>query len=798
MLQSYIGTSPTATTGSAGGMTGGIATCPPEKTRALWTACEQCITSFNPNTHTVDTHCREFLAGNKSVAPEEADFVHQVFYGTSRFGKMLEGAVNKYLSVMRRMNDCFTSLVILTYLVMFRIDEIGIKTFKSLIQGCCSSSRIAEYLRFLFEEGSAERHCVPLWKTIYDDEFVEQELLAHIHKLSHKMLSLASTFDSLVAGEEQRKQQQASGGRATSTRPPITQVPFNLSKPRSKPVMVPEPESPPKRPPRPTDTATEQTRVALDGFKKGRMLSTLDTEKALENRKREERLKFRPPQLALKERPEHGKVIQAKMEAELEDALRPEFPCRPTPDEVRRKLAKSPAEEPKLTNAALLREEAVYRRKEEEELHELNKKAIEMRDDSEFKKWQQEMLAKDEAAARAAVAQRKVEMMLADEEAKAARRREEQRKAVEAARVREELDEQLQASKEEQMRLLAENAEFVVRHNKLQEENLKRVKEQLAEEKRNKAAVIKEEDKMLELAAAQQMELLHQRRAEIIATIREERQRIKDSMVDEGRGRFFKKEFDPESTCGAGTLGELSLAELQQKLHETREYQEQVRSERHRGIEEGRAAAKEARQRREEAILRRRQMMRQEKAIVRDTKKADQEAAAEKQRQREDDQLQALQGKLAEKRERRKREQEERRDMERKRRLEQQMRAADEGAVELKKWEGKEKGMENIAKRTQKHRMVEQAIDTETKRKEAWERERNTKSRITEEKNRRAEQQAFMVSRRQAQTAKSELEAERLRGAAHIEHSQKLAVKAEKDVNPALSALATLTRPLTH
>ena len=75
----------------------------------------------------------------------------------------------------------------------------------------------------------------------------------------------------------------------------------------------------------------------------------------------------------------------------------------------------------RLNAAAVLREDALLRKKQEEEAALIKRYESELRDDSEYYEWQAKMRERDEKKRLEEVAQRRVQMILTDEAAKEAR-----------------------------------------------------------------------------------------------------------------------------------------------------------------------------------------------------------------------------------------------------------------------------------------------------------------------------------------------------------------------------------------
>eukprot|EP01059_Diplonema_ambulator_P005530 TRINITY_DN15287_c0_g1_i1.p1 TRINITY_DN15287_c0_g1~~TRINITY_DN15287_c0_g1_i1.p1 ORF type:complete len:807 (+),score=316.91 TRINITY_DN15287_c0_g1_i1:74-2422(+) len=763
--------------------------------RALCDLCVECINSFNPLTHTVDSHTEDFLARRETPKLDEdsEDFLRQVFYGTTRYRKALEVAIQRYLAVMRRMNDSFTPLLVIGYLGLFRIEELGMPLFRKLISGACSPSKIAEFLTFLFTPATVSEHCSGPWRAIYDDAYVDGTLLDHIETYSTPMLELASAFDQMASGLETQKQQQM-GGTRCSGKQPTSPKPFALSKTNMKKVQPPQETHVKQKYRRPVDDVTDEKLAAIAAYKQGIQSTSLSKAAQQRNREKEEALPMRPPNLTTAARPSNMAEMKSKRQAELEaEQLAQKIPCA-SPEAVKKKMEKQPTENPKLTTAALLREEAVFTKKQEEEKEQLKRKEMEMRDDTEFRTWQQKMQELDAEAARNAVALRKVEMMLADEEARVARKKEEQRKGKMAAKIKEDINGKLNELRQRQQMQLEENRILAAKQAELMEQNVKRAMGQMQEEKLTKAKLIKEEDKLLELKAAERLELDLQRKAEVIRQIRDANAKLR--MVIDADGnvtrRQYKREFDPHSTMGLGTLNEMSLVELQQKLVEVRDQHAEAVRIRREQIESGRENTKVKNEERLENVLKRRSEKKVACEVQRQLRQEEREKVLAEQAARDRVRLQALQAKLQEKREQRIIDEEERKDQERKRKLEQQLKAADEGAIERKKWIEMERGQQNISKLRQLKGIEAAKIERMTNSKLKTQREIWAEKNIQDTLARSARQDAELDEARTARIAQMEWEKQSLRNAAANEFADKKARKQLHDTNKAFDAIDTL------
>eukprot|EP01063_Lacrimia_lanifica_P017691 TRINITY_DN24717_c0_g1_i1.p1 TRINITY_DN24717_c0_g1~~TRINITY_DN24717_c0_g1_i1.p1 ORF type:complete len:795 (+),score=361.13 TRINITY_DN24717_c0_g1_i1:112-2496(+) len=761
-----------------------------------WEHCVQCIETFNPETHTVDTHTFDVIkalggARGKRIEEDHEDFIKQVFYGTVRYKKMIDLCIKTYTNKMRRMNDSPASLAMLSYLVMFRLDELGMVGFKTIIAGNISPTKAAEYLTFVFDPVVAEEHLAPVWRTVFDDAYVEDTLITHIREHSSAIMDLAESLVQGATALEEAKQQKKDA--PLPTKPSTVPQPFALSQnngtKRAPAGNGYQDETKPKTYRRPRDDPEAEKRVeAILQYKQKKQASTLNEETKRKNREREAAKPAQPPTLHTLARPSNMETVRRRAEEERE--VPPPVPVI-SPDIVKRRMAKEPKEAPKLTSAAILREEAVYTKREREEEEIMKRKIIELRDDTEFKAWQKKCQDEDDAAKRAEISQRKVEMMLADEEARVARIRERQKRAKVATKIKEEISEQLDGAKQVQEKLLEDNRAYAQKQNEVINANLKRVKTKMMEEKVGNARLVKEEDMLLELKAAERLELELQQRAELIKEIRESVRKQKYDVTEDGRlvRKAYRANFDPETTMGFGKLNEMSLVELQGKLQETKENDARWVEMQRCKIEDGRETHKLKEERRLGEVLKRRQNQREISAAHRQRKREEEERLKNEKASKDRVRLQALQAKLQEKREFRLADEDARREQERQRVLEQQLQSADGGAIEFTRWVEKERGAQNIVITAQKNNLKQMRSEKALKDTAASQRTRNVDTMCHNTAAGRAAQDAQLRSMFSEEMTRREHTQQSVRDAASREYTHKRTVKTIKGTNEAFDAI---------
>lgn len=321
--------------------------------------------------------------------------------------------------------------------------------------------------------------------------------------------------------------------------------PFNLSEskptPLPAPELIPEPLKPKPVPPKREGPTPEESAIA-DAREENR--------RRMANQYADPNLVFR---LRSDERPMNIDKVRAEVESELARvATFAPPPCKPAP-----KFAAQPKREVKLNAAAILREDALYKKKQLEEAKMIEKFETELRDDSEFTRWQSQMKAKDDEERRFKVEQTKKEM-------------EEAFKAALRARV-----EQVDANAKlvEQMRIEAKDGEArrLEELSALDEENKKkrekviadkagveRAQEKLMEERKAAAEKRNQEKAEAALRLAEEKAMEQQRKAELVRQLRA-LEAVPKTAIQDAKG-------EQSTTAGLGFLEDMSLAELKERL----------------------------------------------------------------------------------------------------------------------------------------------------------------------------------------------------------------------------------------
>jgi len=341
-----------------------------------------------------------------------------VVYGCIRFKKLnkvvLTALYFKHGSEVSR--EDYHLYMIFSYLTLIRLEDMGVPIFRKFVMAQ-DALKMFVWLTFIFNAQTLNKWMKEEWCRIYDEQYVEDELIARllrnlpeVSEVIETLRERASTRDADDVGSEDEK----------AKLPTTKVVPFALSK--GKPRSMPEPlaipvENPYKKP---------IPKSLYDPSGDGTILKVEEARKKAKEESQHKHAASKAPTFETAKLPDK-KVVRAgkfrealveEAEKKLEEATR-----YITPNIVNPAKALTAAEKAavRLNAAAVLREDALLRRKQQEEAQLIKQYESELRDDSEFYEWQAKMRERDEVKRLEEVEQRRVQMILTDEAAKEAR-----------------------------------------------------------------------------------------------------------------------------------------------------------------------------------------------------------------------------------------------------------------------------------------------------------------------------------------------------------------------------------------
>lgn len=516
------------------------------KRKQLLAVCEQLIKSFNPDKVTVDAHAEEELRSYESA---DKLFLQQVFYGSYRYRELLKSLLTHFLNAnaSRVSRNDYTKFMIVGYLAMFRLEEVGTGSFAALVAALDPTS-MHVFLSYLFDKANLLGLIKGEWVRILDEAFVETEIIGKMLKFEPEIGLLLQQLHAKAFGQAaSRESLRAAGGVVPVEKKALT-VPVapNITQPRPRQAMEPIRI--------PQEVKANPVPANLN------QLTLADLEKQQANRKSKIKeqvsKKYEDASKTMFHFESTAKSnlesVRQEVEAARSAQLQFEFKAKPAPDLSKLKHQ----QEVKLNTAAILREDALYKKKQAKDAQLIHAYETELRDPMDFYRWQSEMMAQDQDKWKAEVEKRRLEMVQAQYEAieAAHRAKMENReiaiqmktiaKDLEAQRLQEEAE--LEDKYRQQMAELKHIRETAPREaeTKLRDEKTKQreeLNEFLAAERERKAA---------------QDALEQAQREELIRQIRALDRVHRENVVV----------FDPTETAQLGLLDEMSLAELKERL----------------------------------------------------------------------------------------------------------------------------------------------------------------------------------------------------------------------------------------
>jgi hypothetical protein len=361
---------------------------PPMDPGALVAACEEMVRTFNPVVTTVDSHAAEYIAQKRVGDQDDQRFLEQVLYGCVRYKKMLKILLSslyfKHKGETQRAD--YTLYMVLGYLALLRLHELGFGSFKALLLSQ-EHFKMSVFLKFLFNEENLAQWLRPEWLKLYDPAYVDEQLIGKCVIFVKDVEKLRTVMEGQMAAEAAKKAAAEEAARALAegrggTGQHTTPEPFNIT--QAKVRLVPPPEEV-------IDTTFKANKVPASTYSdSSKLVDRLAIDKAKNENKMKMKLKYSDPRvqpfkLKTLERPNNVEKVRAEVEAARaaeEDFDMKNIKIRPVPKQLAGQGAV------KMNTGAILREDNLYRKKQEKEAALLGAYESELRDTSEFDAWQ--------------------------------------------------------------------------------------------------------------------------------------------------------------------------------------------------------------------------------------------------------------------------------------------------------------------------------------------------------------------------------------------------------------------------
>jgi len=504
--------------------------------------CVQVVDSFDPKKTTVDAYAEDAeVLQDKSVGEVEHKFIHQVFYGCVRYQKFLKLFVTSFLykcpAIAIRSEQ--TLYTVLGYLLFFRLEELGVAEVRQMFNsGYGTISALYALLKYSLDVEELEKWVKVEWCKVYDVRYVEEDIIQKLQSFAEEIKPLLQELEYKVTGSVKASDSTVVPQREKRLTSP---KPFNITQP--KPRLIPEPEVISREVKALPLPPSHKSLAEVEEQKRKR----LEEQKAKVAAKYTEDGEFKLLTCARREGSELDELAK-KVEAErmAECTFKPKIvKYQPTNEEA---VVRQNA-------AAILREDALLKQKQEKEFQSLKRYEQELHDASGFYQWQDQKKKEDEQAEEMRIHQRILEMQLAREGAIDARAHEERKKTIKAAHHREEAKQDLE-QREIEAQVELEGKKVLVKET---------------QEEREKARISEEKERKARAENAEQVR--REKEAEAERKKREDEQEMarRKDLIQQIRAlekvpveRF--KQFDPAEAPCQGLLEEMSHAELWERL----------------------------------------------------------------------------------------------------------------------------------------------------------------------------------------------------------------------------------------
>eukprot|EP00941_MAST-03F_sp_MAST-3F-sp1_P005564 g5564.t1 len=502
------------------------------------------IKSYRPNVMGVDTHAAECLGIREGVDPTpEQTFIKQVLYGCVRYRKVLKILLSSFYfnnSGTTNRGD-YTMYMIYAYIGLYRLDELGFAEFEKFVQSQ-EPVKMHVFLSFCLNIDVLTKWVKAEWAKIIDVGYIEETLFGRIRRFEPQLNKLLS-----------RLQAKAYGGNNSG----VSEGDEDISKNRGKKFTTPEPFDlhKPRRVPLPQPHRIEQKKFTKPIPRSLNNITLAKIQKEDEERKKrnaEATAKKHAKAKAFTFQPNRTDIneLRRKINAERDKHLQNKFKANPPP------VFKPVAIPVRLNTAAILREDSVYRSKQEKEAALIHAYESELRDSTEFYKWQTKARLQDEADKLRLVDERRRATAASAKAAIEARAQVIQRNLEVSAAMNKELKEKrLKVIQEKEDEVKSKQA-LVKRVQKIRKVAPKRAAAKLLAEKKKRN--LEDRKRQREIAAYKAAEAKKEqaRREDMIRRIRALERTPKQRVTV----------FDRTTSSGIGLLEEVSIFEMKERL----------------------------------------------------------------------------------------------------------------------------------------------------------------------------------------------------------------------------------------
>mmetsp|Transcript_5541 Transcript_5541/g.15470 ORF Transcript_5541/g.15470 Transcript_5541/m.15470 type:complete len:767 (-) Transcript_5541:111-2411(-) len=543
---------------------------------------------FDPRILTLDSYLeRELGDADSDDADPDRVFLKQAVYTCFRYQPALSVFLELfyYEHAASAARADYTLYRVLAGLVLFRLKELGIAELEAFVMAE-DPTKMANLLGYIFNEENLDTTLKQEWIAIFDLEFVENEMIAPLKEVKRRIADLLERLEIKAYGiaEAANKRKEAAGITRLPSKALTKPVSPRLTKPTGRPLPEPMRISQTLHANPEPDCLNNTSVAEIEDANAERFERTLKETVATYEESAVKPFKLHETRSNLEE-------LKAKREAEIQSTLR--F------DMSHYKRAPSFRKKPivKQTASSILREDALYKKKQEQEAKIIQAYEAELKDSHSFEIWQKKMRERDANLAKEQVELKRAQARASEHNAKAAMMQRVLDNAAYAETLRAESNSMSEMRKLEGDVVLLQNQQLVSQVQAVREVAPKIAVKNVLNARKQRRDDLKEE---LEVRRLEHEEELRKEQA-----VREERiRKLKAEQVFEKPVHVF----DPTTHSGKGLLGEMSLVEMQERLEINRvREEEQVKQRRHEIIEHREKKLADLK-RREEKLLKLRQV----------------------------------------------------------------------------------------------------------------------------------------------------------------------------------------------
>ncbi|XP_019909458.1 cilia- and flagella-associated protein 99 isoform X2 [Esox lucius] len=514
-----------------------------------------------------DKQCVEEFIDNASKDMENLDpldkkFILDIIYGCIEHKRILDVVINVFYA---QCGKCLlkadrSQFAIICYLSVFLLDDLGLQCFSKIVNSL-DIKKIYQFLSFFFNITNLSTWIQGEWSQIYDASYVEKNWIAPLLRWRPEIEILMAQQVSRMSGESQVKK---------TTKETTKPQEFSLTKPKSRPLPVPLPVPPQEKKTHVVPTSTYRTPKEKQNLEEIKQRNRQKAEHVLYEANTQQ---FKCANTLKSERTKSviSQIVQSHdTQCKFDSVYTSGSPAT-------HKTNNLPI---RLNTTAILREGALYNRQVEEELRRMEQLVEGAGEPSSFLKWQREMRDQDLQEELAQVERRRLEGRISYEEAALAR-----------TRITECNQKTALLKKEETAKLMQRYA-----NKRLQEEKeMRDLVQQVADGHKNSKAAKRKlhefKKRIVKEVSEQSQELLRQALEEAQAELSRKFEIISQIRAIESVPLIKHKFVDETETAGHDLLGEMSLAELRERLsllRDAEQREQQDRRERILGDKQGR------------------------------------------------------------------------------------------------------------------------------------------------------------------------------------------------------------------